>query len=404
MSKSHHVSSMKLFDRTPTGRRVSRPRYKSYSKTDKPFSLKLKGHLSSKRTQFIIFMTCLICFVFLLGFILYPSSGANNGNNNNLEDEIKKMVSKNTSLSDIVSNLKAKSTEKLGISLQALLEKMKENPDKIDIDHIEQLLLHRNDLESYLNGIDDVLLQHKDKIADVLPFVPVKKTGNNEEEEEVKEKKKVSVKKKTEKKTKSRLKDKSLTDKDDIDKTKKSKKQKKMDKLKQMEAELAKKSESDNKKQKAQQEEAKVEQLSLSPSEIRLEIIDEFKYAYNCYKKCAWGFDTVHPISCTGTNDAFDLGLAMIDALDTLIIMNMVDHDIDIENDINDIKEWVTNKMRFDRKNEVSLFESTIRVLGGLLSAYHLTNHTYDLYSIYIHIIISLHINNILSILLLLYI
>ena len=67
----------------------------------------------------------------------------------------------------------------------------------------------------------------------------------------------------------------------------------------------------------------------------------------------------------------------MIDALDTLIIMNMGDPDIDIENDINDIKEWVTNEMRFNRKNEVSLFESTIRVLGGLLSAYHLTNHTY---------------------------
>ena len=56
----------------------------------------------------------------------------------------------------------------------------------------------------------------------------------------------------------------------------------------------------------------------------------------------------------------------MIDALDTLIIMNMVDHDMDLENDINDIKQWITNDMRFDRKTEVSLFESTIRVLGGL--------------------------------------
>lgn len=32
--------------------------------------------------------------------------------------------------------------------------------------------------------------------------------------------------------------------------------------------------------------------------------------------------------------------------------------------------------MHFDRHHEVSLFESTIRVLGGLLSAYHLTNET----------------------------
>ena len=66
------------------------------------------------------------------------------------------------------------------------------------------------------------------------------------------------------------------------------------------------------------------ESLPKSPEEIWLEIVSEFKWAWKCYKECAWGFDTVHPIACKGSNDAFDLGLAMIDALDTMIIMNSV--------------------------------------------------------------------------------
>lgn len=66
------------------------------------------------------------------------------------------------------------------------------------------------------------------------------------------------------------------------------------------------------------------ESLPKSPHEIQREIVNELKWAWKCYKECAWGFDTVHPIACTGTNDAFDMGLAMIDALDTMIIMNSV--------------------------------------------------------------------------------
>ncbi len=54
--------------------------------------------------------------------------------------------------------------------------------------------------------------------------------------------------------------------------------------------------------------------------------------------------------------------------------MNENDYDIELERDINSIREWITNKMHFNKKTEVSLFESTIRVLGGLLSAYNLTN------------------------------
>jgi len=36
-------------------------------------------------------------------------------------------------------------------------------------------------------------------------------------------------------------------------------------------------------------------------------------------------------------------------------------------------KDFVTNDLSFDKNKDVNLFEVTIRVLGGLLSSYHLT-------------------------------
>jgi hypothetical protein len=37
-------------------------------------------------------------------------------------------------------------------------------------------------------------------------------------------------------------------------------------------------------------------------------------------------------------------------------------------------REWVAEKLTFDVNRDVNLFECTIRALGGLLSAYYLTN------------------------------
>jgi len=39
-------------------------------------------------------------------------------------------------------------------------------------------------------------------------------------------------------------------------------------------------------------------------------------------------------------------------------------------------RDWVEQSLRFDTKRDVNLFEVTIRVLGGLLSAYHLSGDT----------------------------
>lgn len=66
-------------------------------------------------------------------------------------------------------------------------------------------------------------------------------------------------------------------------------------------------------------------------------------------------------------NTAGGIGYTIIDALDTLLIMGLDD-------EFKEAKKWVAEDLSFDRGGKVNTFEITIRVLGGLLSAYHLSN------------------------------
>lgn len=45
-----------------------------------------------------------------------------------------------------------------------------------------------------------------------------------------------------------------------------------------------------------------------------------------------------------------------------------------IFSEFNEAREWVATQLNFNINQDVNLFESTIRILGGLLSTYHLTN------------------------------
>lgn len=65
-------------------------------------------------------------------------------------------------------------------------------------------------------------------------------------------------------------------------------------------------------------------------------------------------------------SDWFGLGLTIIDSLDTLYIMDM-------QEEYQEAKKWVVDSLRLDVNRDVNLFEVTIRVLGGLLSIYHLS-------------------------------
>ena len=50
-----------------------------------------------------------------------------------------------------------------------------------------------------------------------------------------------------------------------------------------------------------------------------------------------------------------------------MFIMNLKD-------EFKEARDWVENSLSFDIDKDVNLFETTIRVLGGLLSTYHLSS------------------------------
>lgn len=94
----------------------------------------------------------------------------------------------------------------------------------------------------------------------------------------------------------------------------------------------------------------------------------EFLHAWNNYERYAWGHDALKPLSKTH-HDWYGESLLMtpVDALDTLIVMKL-----DAEAD--KARALITGNLSFDRDIYVKNFEITIRLLGGLLSSYQLTD------------------------------
>ncbi|XP_071337940.1 mannosidase, alpha, class 1B, member 1b isoform X2 [Trachinotus anak] len=111
---------------------------------------------------------------------------------------------------------------------------------------------------------------------------------------------------------------------------------------------------------------ANPEAKSSKESVSRLEAVREaFRHAWKGYKDFAWGHDELRPIS-KSYSEWFGLGLTLIDALDTMWILGL-------KEEFEEAKAWVATELTFNKNVDVNLFESTIRILGGLLSTYHLT-------------------------------
>lgn len=109
-------------------------------------------------------------------------------------------------------------------------------------------------------------------------------------------------------------------------------------------------------------------------SKARQELIKEvFLHSWNGYKKYGWGKDQYSPVSKTGSNPILSdgAGWIIVDSLDTLYIMGL-------NQELQDARNWVESSLNFDQNEYISTFEVTIRMLGGLLSAYFLTKD--DLY------------------------
>ncbi|KAM6552126.1 hypothetical protein CsatB_001934 [Cannabis sativa] len=93
-----------------------------------------------------------------------------------------------------------------------------------------------------------------------------------------------------------------------------------------------------------------------------------FLHAWLGYKKYAMGYDELMPVSQHGVDGLGGLGATIVDALDTAMIMGANEV-------VSEASGWVETQLssRISQKGQVNLFETTIRVLGGLLSAYHLS-------------------------------
>lgn len=96
-------------------------------------------------------------------------------------------------------------------------------------------------------------------------------------------------------------------------------------------------------------------------------IVTMMKHAWDSYRDFAFGDDELLPVSKIGSNWSADGSLLFtpIDAMDSLYIM-------DLKAEFNEAKTMVINQLDFSKNIEVNVFETTIRILGGLLSTYEL--------------------------------
>ena len=96
------------------------------------------------------------------------------------------------------------------------------------------------------------------------------------------------------------------------------------------------------------------------------EVKEAFLHAWSGYKKYAWGMDALKPLSQTGHNWYKEtLLMTPVDAYDVMIIMGL-------KEEAAEAKELILSKLHFDIDMDVQNFEISIRILGGLLSAYEL--------------------------------
>uniref|UniRef100_A0A3Q1GVU7 alpha-1,2-Mannosidase n=1 Tax=Acanthochromis polyacanthus TaxID=80966 RepID=A0A3Q1GVU7_9TELE len=104
-------------------------------------------------------------------------------------------------------------------------------------------------------------------------------------------------------------------------------------------------------------------------NERREKVKEMMKFAWDNYKRYAWGKNELRPLTRNGhIGNMFGglRGASIIDSLDTLYIMGLME-------EYNDAKEWVQTSLDLNSNGEASLFEVNIRYVGGLLSAYYLT-------------------------------
>jgi mannosyl-oligosaccharide alpha-1,2-mannosidase len=105
------------------------------------------------------------------------------------------------------------------------------------------------------------------------------------------------------------------------------------------------------------------------------EIRNAMRASYRAYEKYAFGFDELQPKSLRGSNNQGGVSASVIDAIDTLKIMNLEEeYERARAHLLKDETSGLKNLASARLDQGISVFETNIRVLGGLLSIYDLTS------------------------------
>ena len=88
------------------------------------------------------------------------------------------------------------------------------------------------------------------------------------------------------------------------------------------------------------------------------------QHVWKAYETYAFGADELMPQTGQGNNKWGGIGITLVDSLDTLWLLGM-------KEEFNRARDWVRDHLDYNNsKGKVSVFETTIRDLGGLLAAY----------------------------------
>ena len=87
------------------------------------------------------------------------------------------------------------------------------------------------------------------------------------------------------------------------------------------------------------------------------------RHVWKNYESRAFGRDELKPVSGRGVDSWGGIGQTLVDSLDTLWMMGF-------HEEFHRAATWAETHLDFDKDLNVNYFETTIRHLGGLLSAY----------------------------------
>lgn len=100
--------------------------------------------------------------------------------------------------------------------------------------------------------------------------------------------------------------------------------------------------------------------------EMQQKVVDACRQAWEGYMQYAKGYDDLQPLTKNGKNwYRHSLLMTPVDAYDTFVLLGM-------EKEAKEARAIILSGLNFDVDNSVQVFEITIRLLGGLITAYEM--------------------------------